>query len=163
PEMCQPFDRNRKGLLTGEGGGVLQLETLRSARARGARIYAEVLGYGLNCDASHPVAPDKDSLARCIRLAHRNAGLKPEDGDLTSAHGTGTPTNDVTESGAIRQVFDDPPPTISVKSMMGHTMGAASALAAAACALAIYDEFIPPTINHVETDPACGLDCVPNV
>ena len=162
PERCQPFDRDRKGLLSSEGSGVLLLETLASARARGARIYAEVLGYGLNCDAEHAVAPDQDSVARCIRLAHDHAGIKPEDVDLISAHGTGTPTNDVVETGAIRQVFDEPPPTVSVKSMLGHAMGAASALAAVACALAIHEGFIPPTINHENTDPECGLDCVPN-
>ncbi|PRY38064.1 beta-ketoacyl-[acyl-carrier-protein] synthase family protein [Umezawaea tangerina] len=163
PEVCQPFERDRKGILTGEGAGILVMESLDSALARGARIYAEVLGYGLNCDANHPVAPDRDSLARCIELAHRNAGVKPEDVDFISAHGTGTKANDVTESGAIRQVFDTPPPTISIKGMLGHTMGAASALASAACALAIKEGFIPPTINHVETDPECGVDCVPNV
>ncbi len=162
PEMCQPFDRDRKGLLTSEGSGVLVLESLRSARARGASIHAEVLGYGLNCDAGHAVAPDQDNLARCIRLAHHNAGIQPADVDLISAHGTGTPTNDVVESGAIRQVFSAPPPTVSVKSMIGHAMGAASALAAVACVLAIREGFIPPTINHANTDPACGLDCVPN-
>ncbi|MEU4742915.1 beta-ketoacyl-[acyl-carrier-protein] synthase family protein [Actinosynnema sp. NPDC023658] len=162
PEVCAPFDKDRKGIITGEGGGILVLESLESARARGARIYAEVLGYGLNCDANHPVAPDRDSLARCIELAHRNAGVKPEDVDFISAHGTGTKANDVTESGAIRQVFDAPPPTVSIKSMLGHSMGAASALASAACALAITEGFIPPTINHTETDPEVGLDCVPN-
>ncbi|MER5264217.1 beta-ketoacyl-[acyl-carrier-protein] synthase family protein [Actinosynnema sp. NPDC002837] len=162
PEVCAPFDKDRKGILTGEGGGILVLESLESALARGARIYAEVLGYGLNCDANHPVAPDRDSLARCIELAHRNAGVKPEDVDFISAHGTGTKANDVTESGAIRQVFDAPPPTVSIKSMLGHSMGAASALASAACALAITEGFIPPTINHRETDPEVGLDCVPN-
>lgn len=162
PERCQPFDRDRKGLLPSEGSGVLVLETLRSALARGAAIYAEVLGYGLNCDAGHAVAPDQDNLARCIRRAHENAGIKPEDVDLISAHGTGTPTNDVVETGAIHQVFDAPPPTVSVKSMLGHAMGAASALAAIACALAIRESFIPPTINHVHTDPECDLDCVPN-
>ncbi|MEO3922653.1 beta-ketoacyl-[acyl-carrier-protein] synthase family protein [Micromonosporaceae bacterium B7E4] len=164
PEACQPFDLNRKGILTGEGAGILLMESLDSARARGARIYAEVLGYGLNCDAYHPVAPDRNSIARCIELAHRNAGVKPGDIDFISAHGTGTKANDVTEAGAIRQVFGQRPPrTVSIKGMIGHTMGAASALASAACALAITHRFIPPTINHVETDPECGLDCVPNV
>ncbi|MBB5954062.1 3-oxoacyl-[acyl-carrier-protein] synthase II [Saccharothrix tamanrassetensis] len=163
PEVCQPFEKDRKGILTGEGAGILVMESLESALARGARIYAEVLGYGLNCDANHPVAPDRDSLARCIELAHRNAGVKPEDIDFVSAHGTGTKANDVTESGAIRQVFDTPPPVVSIKSMLGHSMGAASALASAACALAIQEGFIPPTINHHETDPECGVDCVPNV
>ncbi|MFJ1897575.1 MULTISPECIES: beta-ketoacyl-[acyl-carrier-protein] synthase family protein [unclassified Streptomyces] len=162
PEVCQPFDRERKGILTGEGAGILMMESLQSARARGARIYAEVLGYGLNCDAHHPVAPDRDSLARCMTLAHRNAGITAQDVDFISAHGTGTKANDVTETGAIRQVFDVPPPTVSIKSMVGHSMGAASALGSAACALAIAEGFIPPTINHRETDPDCGLDCVPN-
>ncbi|MEU2184928.1 beta-ketoacyl-[acyl-carrier-protein] synthase family protein [Streptomyces thermolilacinus] len=162
PEVCQPFDKDRKGILTGEGAGILLMESLESARARGARVYAEVLGYGLNCDAHHPVAPDQGSLARCMEVAHRNAGVKPEDIDFISAHGTGTRANDVTEAGAIRQVFAAPPPTISIKSMIGHSMGAASALASAACALALTEGFIPPTINHRETDPECGLDCVPN-
>ncbi|MEU3448173.1 beta-ketoacyl-[acyl-carrier-protein] synthase family protein [Streptomyces thermolilacinus] len=162
PEVCQPFDKDRKGILTGEGAGILLMESLESALARGARIYAEVLGYGLNCDAHHPVAPDQGSLARCMEVAHRNAGVKPEDIDFISAHGTGTRANDVTEAGAIRQVFATPPPTISIKSMIGHSMGAASALASAACALALTEGFIPPTINHRETDPECGLDCVPN-
>ncbi|MBX6765689.1 MAG: beta-ketoacyl-[acyl-carrier-protein] synthase family protein [Actinomadura rubrobrunea] len=164
PDLCRPFDKNRQGILTGEGAGVLVMESLDAARARGARIYAEVLGYGLNCDAHHPVAPDADSIARCMALAHRNAGVKPQEIDLISAHGTGTRANDVTEARAIHEVFGGRPPrTISIKSMIGHTMGAASALATAACALAITDRFIPPTINHVETDPECDLDCVPNV
>ncbi|MFB6891040.1 beta-ketoacyl-[acyl-carrier-protein] synthase family protein [Kitasatospora sp. NPDC056327] len=163
PENCQPFDRNRKGILTGEGAGILLLETLDSALARGARIYCEILGYGLNCDAHHPVAPDRDSIARCIQRAHADADVKPDQVDFISAHGTGTRANDVTEAAAIRQVFGPrPPATVSIKSMIGHTMGAASALASAACALAIAEGFIPPTINHVETDPDCALDCVPN-
>lgn len=163
PQRCQPFDRDRKGILTGEGAGILLLESLESARARGARIHAEVLGYGLNCDADHPVAPNEDSLARCVRLAHRNAGITPEDVDLISAHGTGTKANDVTEARAIRQVFGPRAPrTVSIKSMIGHTMGAASALASIACTLAIREGFIPPTINHGETDPECDIDCVPN-
>lgn len=164
PEACQPFDRNRKGILTGEGAGILLMESLESARARGARIYAEVLGYGLNCDAHHPVAPDLGSIARCMTLAQRNAGVKPNEIDFISAHGTGTRANDVTEAAAIRQVFGETVPrTISIKAMIGHTMGAASALATAACAIALTQGFIPPTINHVETDPECGLDCVPNM
>ena len=164
PERCQPFDLNRKGLLTGEGAGMVLLENLEAALARGARIYAEILGYGLNCDADHPVAPNRESLARCMQLAHRNAGVTADEIDFISAHGTGTKANDVTEAAAISQVFGDhPPPTVSIKSMIGHTMGAASALAAVACALAITRQFIPPTINHEETDPEINLDCVPNV
>jgi 3-oxoacyl-[acyl-carrier-protein] synthase II len=163
PERCRPFDVNRKGILTGEGAGVLVLEPLDKAKARGARIYAEVLGYGLNCDAGHPVAPDQDSVAKCMRLALDDAGVTPDQVDLISAHGTGTKANDSTECGAIHNVFGPRPPrTVSVKSMLGHTMGAASALSAIACVLAIREGFIPPTINHVETDPVCAIDCVPN-
>ncbi|WP_420715715.1 beta-ketoacyl-[acyl-carrier-protein] synthase family protein [Streptomyces sp. SBT349] len=163
PDLCRPFDVNRKGILTGEGAGVLVLESLESAVARGARIYAEVLGYGLNCDAYHQVAPNQDSVAECMRLALEDAGVKSDQVDLISAHGTGTRANDVTEARAIRDVFGDRAPrTISVKSMIGHTMGAASALSAIACSLAITNRFIPPTINHSETDPECDVDCVPN-
>ncbi|GGQ06397.1 beta-ketoacyl-[acyl-carrier-protein] synthase family protein [Streptosporangium pseudovulgare] len=163
PERCQPFDADRKGILTGEGAGVLLLESERSALARGARIYAVVLGYGLSCDADHPVAPNQSSVARCMRLALDNSGVKPEEVDLISAHGTGTKANDVTEAGAIHQVFGDRPPrTVSLKSMIGHSMGAASALASIGCALAITEGFVPPTINHERTDPEIDLDCVPN-
>ncbi|WP_424187024.1 beta-ketoacyl-[acyl-carrier-protein] synthase family protein [Actinokineospora sp. G85] len=163
PDVCRPFDADRQGILTGEGAGVLVLESLDSALARGARVYAEVLGYGLNCDAHHPVAPDQDSIERCMRLALDDAGVKPHEVDLISAHGTGTQANDVTETRAIRELYGDRPPrTISVKSMLGHTMGAASALGAIACALAITHGFIPPTINHRSTDPECEVDCVPN-
>ncbi|MFI1869648.1 beta-ketoacyl-[acyl-carrier-protein] synthase family protein [Streptomyces jumonjinensis] len=163
PDLCRPFDADRAGILTGEGAGVLVLESLRSALARGARIYAEVLGYGLNCDAYHQVAPDQGSVARAMGLALQDAGIAPHQVDLISAHGTGTRANDVTETRAIRDVFgDDPPRTVAVKSMLGHTMGAAGALSAIACALAITHRFIPPTINHRRTDPECAIDCVPN-
>ncbi|MFF8405647.1 beta-ketoacyl-[acyl-carrier-protein] synthase family protein [Streptomyces sp. NPDC014846] len=163
PDFCRPFDKDRQGILTGEGAGVLVLERLESALARGARIYAEVLGYGLSCDAHHPVQPEQSSIARCMRAALDDARVRPEDVDLISAHGTGTRTNDVTESRAIREVYDgEPPRTVSLKSMLGHTMGAASALAAVACSVALTEEFIPPTINHRETDPECEIDCVPN-
>lgn len=163
PEVCQPFDKDRKGILTGEGAGILLLESLDSALARGAHIYAEVLGYGLTCDADHMVAPNLSSIARCIRLAHENAGVAATDVDYICAHGTGTIANDITESGAINDVFGaNTPPVSSIKSMIGHTMGAASALASIACAVAIKEGFIPPTINHGETDPRCNLDCVPN-
>jgi 3-oxoacyl-[acyl-carrier-protein] synthase II len=163
PEVCQPFDVDRKGILTGEGAAVLLMESLDSALERGARIYAEVLGFGLSCDAHHAVAPEMDGLVRCMELAHKDAGVAAGDVDFISAHGTGTKANDVTESSAIRQVFGAAAPsTVSIKSMVGHSMGAASAVAAAACALAIDNAFIPPTIHHRSTDPECGLDCVPN-
>lgn len=163
PSVCQPFDLNRQGILTGEGAGMLFLETLESARSRGARIYAEVMGYGLSSDAKHMVVPDPISIAACMRRAHANAGIRPEDIDYICAHGTGTKVNDAVESQAIREVFGDRlPPVSSIKSMIGHTMGAASALAAIGCALAITYGFIPPTINFTEPDPECGVDCVPN-
>lgn len=162
---CQPFDRDREGILTGEGGAVLVLESLESALARGARILAEVLGYGMNCDASHPVAPDRDSVAECVRLALADAGVAPEEVGFVSAHGTATRANDAAEAGAVRDVFGEgtAPRTVGLKSMLGHSMGAASALAAVACVLSIVEGFIPPTINHVHTDPECAIDCVPNV
>jgi 3-oxoacyl-[acyl-carrier-protein] synthase II len=164
PDCCRPFDRDRQGILTGEGAGVMVLERLETALARNAKIYAEVLGYGLTCDASHPVAPDQASVARCISLALLDAGVNPYEVDLISAHGTGTKANDVTEVRAITDVYGESVPrTISLKSMLGHTMGAASALAAIACCLAITHRFIPPTINHRVTDPDCEIDCVPNV
>jgi len=164
PDCCRPFDRDRMGILTGEGAGVLMLESLDSALARGARIYSEVLGYEMSCDANHPVAPHQPSLARCMELALRDAGVKPEEVDLISAHGTGTKANDLTETRAIRDVYGETVPrVVSMKSMLGHTMGAASAMAAIGCSLAIDRGFIPPTINHVETDPECAIDCVPNV
>lgn len=163
PLACQPFDQQRQGILTGEGAGMLLLETLESAQARGARIYAEVLGYGLSCDASHMVAPDRDGIAACIRRAHQHANVQPEQIDYISAHGTATPLNDKTEVAAIREVFGDAlPPISSIKSMLGHTMGAASALATAACALALFHGFLPPTINFEHPDPECAIDCVAN-
>jgi 3-oxoacyl-[acyl-carrier-protein] synthase II len=163
PQLCQPFDIARKGILTGEGAGIVLLESLDWALNRNAKIYCEVLGYGLNCDAKHPVAPDEESLARCVELAHVDAGIEPCSVDFISAHGTGTKTNDVTEAASMRRVFGSSmPPMISIKSMIGHTMGAASALGSIASALAIREGFIPPTINHERTDPECGIDCVPN-
>ncbi|APY87117.1 beta-ketoacyl-[acyl-carrier-protein] synthase family protein [Streptomyces alfalfae] len=162
-DRVRPFDVNRKGILTGEGAGMLVLESLDSALARGARIYAEVLGYGLSCDASHPTAPNREGIARGIELALDDAGVKKDEVDFISAHGTGTKANDKTESGAIVDVYGSAPPrTVALKSMLGHSMGAASALGAIACALSIEHGFIPPTINHVETDPECPVDCVPN-
>jgi 3-oxoacyl-[acyl-carrier-protein] synthase II len=161
---CAPFDRDRSGILTGEGGAALMLETYGHAVARGARIYAELLGYGLNCDATHPVSPDAASIADCMRLAHRNAGVKPEEVDYICAHGTGTPANDLVEGKAIREVFGPtPPPVSSIKSMIGHTMGAACGFGAIAAVLAIDRGFLPPTINWTTPDPELdGIDPVPN-
>lgn len=163
-DVCRPFDANRGGILTGEGGAALLLEPLEHAQARGARIYAELLGYGVNCDARHMVHPDAASIAECMRTAHRSAGIEPEQVDYICAHGTGTPTNDATEIMAVREVFGDaPPPISSIKSMIGHTMGAASGFGAVICCKAIHDGFLPPTANLIELDPAFGpgLDVVP--
>jgi 3-oxoacyl-[acyl-carrier-protein] synthase II len=163
PDLCRPFDAGRQGILTGEGAAVLVLESLEHAQARGATIYAEVLGYGSNCDANHMVAPNRDSIAACIRLAQQRAGITPDEVDYICAHGTGTRTNDVVEVGAIRDVFgEQAPPVSSIKSMLGHTMGAASAMGAVACVLGMREGFMPPTMNFREADPACTIDCVPN-
>jgi 3-oxoacyl-[acyl-carrier-protein] synthase II len=163
-EVCRPFDAGRAGILTAEGGVALLLEPLDHAVHRGARVYAEVLGYGVNCDAKHMVHPDPTSVAECIRLAQRNAGVAPEQIDYICAHGTGTPTNDATEVGAVRDVFGpQPPPISSIKSMIGHTMGAASGFGALICCKAMEEGFLPPTANLERIDGELGpdLDCVP--
>jgi 3-oxoacyl-[acyl-carrier-protein] synthase II len=167
PERCQPFDRNRRGMIPGEGAGVLVLEPLEAALARGATIYAEVAGYGLSCDAHHMTAahPEGAGAARAMERALRAAGLAPEDVSYISAHGTGTPTNDRLEAVAVHRVFGERAgrvPISSIKSMLGHTMGAASALEAAVCALAVATGRVPPTANFEEPDPDCDLDVVPN-
>jgi len=161
---CAPFDRDRRGILTAEGGAALVLERLDHALARGATPYAEVAGYGLNCDANHMVAAEVGSIADCMRIAHRNASIEPSDVDYVSAHGTGTPANDSAEARALLEVFGDrPPPISSIKSMIGHTMGAASGFGAIASAIAIRRGFLPPTMNWTTPDPAlAGLDPVPN-
>ncbi len=162
-EACAPFDRGRTGMVTAEGGAALVLETLDHAQARGARVYAEVLGYGLNCDADHMVAPNAASIAACMRLAHANAGLRADQVDYVCAHGTGTPANDSAELRAMREVFGDVvPPLSSIKSMLGHTMGAASGFGAIASALAITQGFLPPTINWSAPDAdMADIDVVP--
>ena len=161
PEVCRPFDRNRKGMIPGEGAGVLVLEPLKRAQARGARVYAEVAGYGLSCDAHHMTAahPEGDGAARAMMRALEESGTRPEDVSYVSAHGTGTPTNDRLETIAVKRLFREHAyrvPVSSVKSMLGHTMGAASAIEAAVCALAVH------TDNLEEPDPECDLDYVPN-
>lgn len=167
PETCQPFDRFRKGMIPGEGAGVLVLEPLNRARRRGARIYAEVGGYGLSCDAHHMTAahPRGDGAARAMEQALADSSTKAEEVSYISAHGTGTATNDRLETIAVKRLFKDAAyriPISSVKSMLGHTMGAASAIEAAVCALAVFNDRVPPTINLNEPDPECDLDYVPN-
>lgn len=165
PEKCQPFDKNRKGMMVAEGAGILILESLENASKRNALIYAEILGYGLSCDASHMTQPTSDGVARCMINAMRDAGITKEGVDYISAHGTGTFINDRTECAAIKEVFGSDYkeiPISSIKSMLGHTMGAASALEAITCALIVKNDIIPPTINFETPDPECDIDCVPN-
>jgi 3-oxoacyl-[acyl-carrier-protein] synthase II len=164
-EECAPFDARRSGLVTAEGGSALVLETRAHARARGARPYAEVLGYAANCDAAHIVAPDAASIARCMSEAHRNAAVTASQIDYICAHGTGTRANDLVEVAAIRRVFGEQlPPMSSIKSMLGHTMGAASGFGAIASALAIAKGILPPTINFTAPDPELGaIDPIANV
>jgi 3-oxoacyl-[acyl-carrier-protein] synthase II len=165
PEKCQPFDKNRKGMMVAEGAGILILESLDNALQRKVPIYAEILGYGLSCDAGHMTMPSVEGVSQCMRNALKESGIIIKDVDYISAHGTGTTANDKTECAAIKEVFGDhykKIPVSSIKSMLGHTMGAASALEAIACALAIKYDIIPPTINFETPDPDCDIDCVPN-
>ena len=168
PERAsRPFDADRDGFVFGEGAVVCVLEPLEAAEARGARVYAEVLGGGRTADAYHITAPkpEGDGAARAMQLALRSAGLQPEDVDYISAHGTSTPLNDLAETRAIKSVFGEHAYKLAVsstKSMTGHLMGAAGALSAAATALAIHHGVVPPTINLQTPDPDCDLDYVPN-
>lgn len=166
PDRCQPFDKNRKGMMVSEGAGVVILEDEQRAVTRGASIYARILGAGLGCDAFHLTAPDPEGMAHVMRLALQDAGLSPADVGYISAHGTGTALNDLTETTAIKAAFGDRAhaiPVSSIKSMIGHTMGAASAIETVACCLALRHQFLPPTINYVDPDPQCDLDYVPNI
>jgi len=165
PEKCQPFDKNRKGIMVGEGAGILVLESREHAKKRKAKVYCKVLGYGLSTDAKHMTIPNEEGVAMAMRRAITRSRVDGSDIDYISAHGTGTPANDVTECTAINRVFGDHTDKISVssiKSMLGHTMGAASAIEAISCVLSIQTGFIPPTINLEEQDPGCRIDCVPN-
>ena len=167
PEICQPFDKNRKGMIPGEGAGMVVLETLERARSRQATIYAEVAGYGLSCDAHHMTGghPEGRGACRAMEQALDESRLNPEEVSYISAHGTGTRSNDLHETVAVKQVFKDAAgqvPISSIKSMLGHTMGAASAIETVMCSLAIHNDCIPPTMHLEEPDPECDLDYVPN-
>ena len=165
PEYCRPFSGNRAGLTLGEAAGILILESLAGARQRGAAVLAEVLGYGVTCDAHHMTAPDigASGAVRAMREALRDACLGPEAVDYINAHGTATPPNDRMETRAIKEVFGTRArqiPVSSTKSMHGHTLGASGALEAVVSVLAIAEEFIPPTIHCETPDPECDLDYV---
>jgi len=169
PERAsRPFDKDRDGFVLAEGATVLMLEDRDHAIARGARIYAEVTGYGATADASHITAPDPDGSGaiRCIRRALQRAGRRPDEVGYINAHGTSTPLNDVAETRAFKAVFGDAAPRIpisSTKSMTGHLLGAAGALEAMVAVLAMHDHYLPPTINLETPDPECDLDYVPHV
>jgi 3-oxoacyl-[acyl-carrier-protein] synthase II len=165
PDNCRPFDKDRKGLVLGEGAGILILEDMERAWKRGARIYAEFAGYGLGMDAYHITSPDPGGggAVRCMLEALQRSGLSSRDIDYISAHGTGTPSNDKYESFAVKQVFKEKiPPMSSIKSMLGHSLGAASALEAAACCLMMEENLMAPTINYRTPDEECLIDCVPD-
>jgi 3-oxoacyl-[acyl-carrier-protein] synthase II len=161
----RPFDQQRDGFVLGEGAGILVLEEMNAARARGAHIHAEISGFGLTADASHPTAPTTDGPARAIRLALTDAGLALDDVDYINAHGTSTPQNDANETQAIKEVFGPRAYGLAVsstKSMTGHLNAAAGAVEAIATVLAIERGQVPPTINYWLPDPECDLDYVPN-
>ncbi|HSE38001.1 MAG TPA: beta-ketoacyl-ACP synthase II [Blastocatellia bacterium] len=168
PERAsRPFDADRDGFVIGEGAGVLLLEELERARGRGAKIYAELVGYGMSSDAFHITQPseDGDGAVRVMTNAIKDAGIQPEEVDYINAHGTSTHYNDKLETMAIKKVFGDSAysiPVSSTKSMMGHLLGAAGGVEAGVIALALQDQIVPPTANYEKPDPDCDLDYVPN-
>jgi len=169
PELAsRPFDKDRDGFVLSDGAGVIMLEEYAMAKARGARIYAEVVGFGMNSDAYHMTAPSEDGegAAACMRLALEMAGLNPEHVDYINAHGTSTPAGDIAETKGIKRAFGDHAYRLAVsstKSMTGHMLGAAGGAEAIFTLLAMRDQVAPPTINYDTPDPECDLDYVPNV
>src|SRR5579863_4319930 len=164
PDTCRPFSKDRRGMILGEGGAMLILEPMETARARGARIYGEICGFGMTSDAHHLTQPTISGPARAMRGALREAGLEPEEIGYINAHGTGTPGNDPVESRAIREIFGAHANKLGVsstKSMHGHALGAAGALEAVATVLALHNGILPPTANYNEPDPECDLDYIP--
>ena len=162
---CRPFSADRRGIVIGEGAAILLLEEYEAARKRGARIYAELAGYGANSDASHITQPSVEGPARAMQLALDDAGLNPEEVDYINAHGTATRVNDMVETRAIKQVFGARAgkiPVSSTKSMHGHAMGASGAIELVATVEALRRGVLPPTANYAKPDPECNLDYVPN-
>lgn len=164
-DNCRPFDKNRSGMIPGEGAGILIIEELEHAKARGAKIYAEIIGFGAASDAYHMTQPNLRGGIKAIAKALKDANIGSDAVDYISAHGTGTLENDKAECEAFHTIFGKKfkdIPASSIKSMLGHTMGAAAALEAVVCCLAIKDGKLPPTINYETPDPECDIDCVPN-
>jgi len=165
PDVCRPFSQGRRGMVLGEGAAVAVIETLERAQARGAKIWAEIVGFGMSADAGHIVEPCAQGAARALRGALRDAGLAPEQIGYINAHGTGTNSNDVSETRAIRQVFGGHAERLAVsstKSLHGHALGASGAIELAATALSLKEGYLPPTLNYLGPDPACDLDYIPN-
>jgi 3-oxoacyl-[acyl-carrier-protein] synthase II len=160
---CKPFSADRSGLVLGEGAAMVVLEDMESALARGARIYAEIIGYGSSNDSSHITQPSVEGQARAMRRALADAGITADQLDYINAHGTGTKLNDVTETAAIKQVCGSAIPVSSTKSMHGHLMGAAGAVEFVACLMALERQALPPTAHLAQPDPECDLDYIPNV
>jgi 3-oxoacyl-[acyl-carrier-protein] synthase II len=167
PEKAsRPFDKNRDGFVLGEGAGIVILEEMESAMTRGAKIYAEIIGYGSNIDGLHITEPDWGNQARCIKLALQDAAISPDEVDYINAHGTSTVLNDLAETKAIRAALGEHSREVAIsssKSMTGHLLAAGGAVEAIFTALTIRDSIIPPTINYETPDPECDLDYVPNV
>ena len=165
PDTCRPFSKDRSGMILGEGGAMLVLEPLEAAERRGARIYGEVVGFGMSADAHHLTQPSPDGAALAMAMALRDARLAPEEVGYVNAHGTATRANDPMETSALRAVFGDHADRLAVsstKSMHGHALGAAGALEGAATVLALHHGLLPPTANFTTPDPDCDLDVVPN-
>jgi nodulation protein E len=163
--VCRPFSRDREGLVIGEGAGILVLEPWEAARARGATIHAELVGFGMSADAADLTAPSATGAAQAMRDALDDAGLPSDSVDYVNAHGTGTRLNDKTEVEALTQVFGahlKKLPVSSSKSMFGHCLNAAGALELVVTALALREGVLPPTLGFREADPECAIDCVPN-
>ena len=166
PSACRPFSKDRTGMILGEAGAMLTIETLEHALARGAQPLAEIVGFGMSSDAHHITQPSSEGPAKAIRLALKDAGLAPEAIHYVNAHGTGTSVNDATETKALHLAFGDHAKKLAIsstKSMHGHTLGAAGAIETIAAILGMTNGFVPPTINYNERDPECDLDYTPNV